>query len=222
MIFSTEITKSLQAKLDPSHIAKREGAGGKMLDYLETWYVIDLANKIFGFDGWSSETIRLDLIGQVMFKDKYGKEKFNVGYRSTVRITIGGVIRDGSGFGNGQDVSEINAHELALKEAESDALKRAFMKFGNQFGLALYDKKKLNVGVDEPEKPNEFVVKANAFVDKGIQAAEAAVNLTELAEKQVAVQAAKKYKVIKDALPELIKTLDDAFTAKKDKLMEAA
>ena len=32
------------------------------------------------------------------------------------------------------------AHESALKEAETDAMKRALMTFGNPFGLALYDK----------------------------------------------------------------------------------
>ncbi|MDM7954732.1 MAG: Rad52/Rad22 family DNA repair protein [Cyanobium sp. CZS 25K] len=32
------------------------------------------------------------------------------------------------------------AHESALKEAETDAMKRALMTFGHPFGLALYDK----------------------------------------------------------------------------------
>jgi len=33
-------------------------------------------------------------------------------------------------------------HESAIKEAESDARKRALMQFGDQFGLSLYDKDK--------------------------------------------------------------------------------
>lgn len=37
------------------------------------------------------------------------------------------------------------AHESALKEAETDAMKRALMTFGNPFGLALYDKQQREV-----------------------------------------------------------------------------
>ncbi|MFM7549233.1 MAG: Rad52/Rad22 family DNA repair protein, partial [Cyanobacteriota bacterium] len=36
-------------------------------------------------------------------------------------------------------------HESALKEAETDAMKRALMTFGNPFGLALYDKRQREV-----------------------------------------------------------------------------
>ena len=37
------------------------------------------------------------------------------------------------------------AHESAIKEAETDAMKRALMTFGNPFGLALYDKQQRQV-----------------------------------------------------------------------------
>jgi hypothetical protein len=37
------------------------------------------------------------------------------------------------------------AHESAIKEAETDAMKRALTTFGNPFGLALYDKEQHNV-----------------------------------------------------------------------------
>jgi recombination DNA repair RAD52 pathway protein len=42
------------------------------------------------------------------------------------------------------------AVENALKAAETDATKRALASFGWQFGLALYDKERRNVGVDAP------------------------------------------------------------------------
>jgi hypothetical protein len=42
------------------------------------------------------------------------------------------------------------AHESALKEAETDAMKRALMTFGNPFGLALYDKKQREVTGEPP------------------------------------------------------------------------
>jgi recombination DNA repair RAD52 pathway protein len=37
------------------------------------------------------------------------------------------------------------AHELALKGAETDATKRALATFGNPFGLALYDRDRVGV-----------------------------------------------------------------------------
>lgn len=76
--------------------------------------------------------------------------KMRVEYMARVRITVAGVIRDGCGFGQGIDRDVGQAHESALKEAETDAMKRALMTFGNPFGLALYDKSRENVGVDTP------------------------------------------------------------------------
>ena len=62
-----------------------------------------------------------------------------------MRITVsagshGLLIREGTGAGHGIDTDLGLAHESAIKEAETDAMKRALMTFGNPFGLALYDK----------------------------------------------------------------------------------
>ena len=45
-----------------------------------------------------------------------------------------------TGIGYGSDKGKFNPGEMASKEAESDALKRAAMKLGRSLGLALYDK----------------------------------------------------------------------------------
>ena len=55
------------------------------------------------------------------------------------------LIREGSGAGHGIDVDLGLAHESALKEAETDAMKRALMTFGNPFGLALSAKQQRQV-----------------------------------------------------------------------------
>jgi hypothetical protein len=73
------------------------------------------------------------------------KPGWGVTYTARVRVTVtaGGLtplVREGSGAGHGIDVDLGQAHESALKEAETDAMKRALMTFGNPFGLALYDK----------------------------------------------------------------------------------
>ena len=55
------------------------------------------------------------------------------------------LIREGTGAGHGIDTDLGLAHESALKEAETDAMKRALVTFGNPFGLALYDKSQRQV-----------------------------------------------------------------------------
>jgi hypothetical protein len=55
------------------------------------------------------------------------------------------VFKDGTGYGSGIVKDPNDAHEKAMKEAETDALKRALKDNGNPFGLALYDKAKENV-----------------------------------------------------------------------------
>jgi hypothetical protein len=81
-----------------------------------------------------------------------------VSYIARVRITITAgdriVIREGSGAGHGIDADCGQAHESALKEAETDATKRALMTFGNAFGLALYDKQQRQVSDSKPAAPS--------------------------------------------------------------------
>jgi hypothetical protein len=81
--------------------------------------------------------------GRTIGRDQ--KPGWGVTYTARVRVTVnaGGLlplVREGSGAGHGIDVDLGQAHESALKESETDAMKRALMTFGNPFGLALYDK----------------------------------------------------------------------------------
>ena len=134
MTFTKEQTEQLNQPIDPKVVAFRQ-QGNMQLAYLESWYVINEANRIFGFDGWSSETIQLDCVQS---------DDLCVTYIAKVRVTVGDVIREGvgAGHGKGERVNLGDKHESAVKEAESDARKRALMQFGNQFGLSLYDAKK--------------------------------------------------------------------------------
>jgi hypothetical protein len=50
------------------------------------------------------------------------------------------ISREGCGSGEAKALTPGQAHELALKAAETDATKRALATFGNPFGLALYDR----------------------------------------------------------------------------------
>ena len=61
-----------------------------------------------------------------------------VAYTAQVRVRVGEVIREDAGFGTGYGKDDGDACEGAIKEAVTDALKRALVSFGDQFGLGLY------------------------------------------------------------------------------------
>lgn len=143
-MFSKEQVAALSAKLDAGHVKQRTQAG-RSLSYIEGWLAISEANRIFGFDAWSRETVELK---QVHEPYKNERDNWVVGYMSKVRVTVGEVVREGCGFGSGIDKDLGRAHESALKESETDSMKRALMTFGNPFGLALYDKSQENVERD--------------------------------------------------------------------------
>lgn len=140
-----EVIHELNRPLDARHVKSRSQSG-RSLSYVEGWWVIAEANRIFGFDGWQRETIEMrEVRPPELVKSSNGKETWRVGFIAKVRVTVGGVIREGTGFGAGALPDLGEAYESAIKEAETDAMKRAFMTFGNPFGLALYDKAQENV-----------------------------------------------------------------------------
>jgi DNA repair and recombination protein RAD52 len=144
-MFSPEQIAALEAPLDRRHVASRSQSG-RNLSYIEGWLAIAEANRIFGFDGWNRETLELTAVVERERKiGTAGKDGWGVSYRARVRVTVGDIIREGVGNGHGIDTDLGLAHESAAKEAETDAMKRALMTFGNPFGLALYDKTQANV-----------------------------------------------------------------------------
>ena len=148
--FSPEQVAALAAPLDRANVRQREQGRGKV-NYLEGWQLIAEANRIFGFDGWQRQTIAVRCVAQgerTIGRDQ--KPGWGVTYTARVRVTVnaGGLpslIREGTGAGHGIDTDLGQAHESAIKEAETDAMKRALMTFGNPFGLALYDKQQREV-----------------------------------------------------------------------------
>jgi DNA recombination protein Rad52 len=147
--FSERQVAALSAPLDRANVRQRE-QGRSRVSYLEGWQVIAEANRIFGFDGWERSTLISRCVAEherPIGRDR--KSGWGVTYIARVRITITAgnrtLIREGSGAGHGIDGDLGLAHESALKEAETDATKRALMTFGNPFGLALYDKQQRQV-----------------------------------------------------------------------------
>ncbi len=140
-----KISAELSRKLDPAHVVKPTGQYGPKGDYLEGWHVINEANRIFGFDGWSY-TINLTRDALTEGKDAKGNPQWQAAYTCICTLTVGEVTRQDVGFGSGFAKAIGDAIEGATKEAVTDAIKRALRTFGNPFGLALYDKTRENVG----------------------------------------------------------------------------
>ncbi|KAF8635374.1 hypothetical protein AX15_000379 [Amanita polypyramis BW_CC] len=162
----------LNQKLGPEYISQRPGpGGGPKLTYAEGWKIINLANEVFGFNGWSSNVVNMT----TDFVD-YNEEsrRFSVGVTAIVRVTLrDGVYHEDIGYGMLENSkSKGMAIDKCKKEAVTDGLKRALRNFGNLLGNCLYDKAyaqevvKMKVtppkfDVSELHRRPEFEVKSN-------------------------------------------------------------
>ncbi len=138
MASSDTQARQLKAKLDPKFVKVRK-SNGVDFHYVEGWHAIAEANRIFGFDAWDRRTVATRCVWTATDHPHY-----LVAYVAKVRIRVRAddvtVIRDGSGTGEARALTPGQAHDMALKSAETDATKRALATFGNPFGLALYDR----------------------------------------------------------------------------------
>lgn len=92
------LQEKLNKKLGPEFISQRPGpGGGQKLTYAEGWKIINLANEVFGFNGWSSSIVNLN----TDFID-YSEEsrRYTVGVSAVVRVTLrDGVFHEDVGYG---------------------------------------------------------------------------------------------------------------------------
>jgi hypothetical protein len=143
MALSDTQVRQLKAKLEGKHVKTRK-ANGADLHYVEGWHVIAEANRIFGYDAWDRRTLASHCVWSGTSGAYHG-----AAYSAKVRVSVRAgditIVREGSGTGEGKAPTPGQAHELALKGAETDATKRALATFGNPFGLALYDREQLGV-----------------------------------------------------------------------------
>src|SRR6478672_7186104 len=143
MAFTDSQVRQLKAKLDPRYI-KTRSANGANLSYVEGWHAIAEANRIFGFDAWDRRTVSTACVWSGQSGQSHA-----AAYTAKVRVSVRAgdivIVREGSGTGEGRASTPGQAHELALKGAETDATKRALATFGNSFGLALYDREQAGV-----------------------------------------------------------------------------
>jgi DNA repair and recombination protein RAD52 len=148
-----QITQELDAKIPRDVVSERDGGGGRKLSYLEGWYVIDRLNQVFGPLNWSKEILDVRQVVNTTSRGEF--PAYLVKVRLTVSATIGHVVKEAYGYG--ADKSSQNAHELAIKEAVTDALKVAAKDLGMSLGLALYDKTQEFVDDGEEKAPKASV-----------------------------------------------------------------
>ncbi|KAG0704949.1 Rad52/22 family double-strand break repair protein-domain-containing protein [Suillus ampliporus] len=130
----------LNKKLGPEYISQRPGpGGGPKLTYAEGWKIINIANEVFGFNGWSSQIINMTT--DYMDCNEESK-RYNVGVSCIVRVTLScGVHHEDVGYGAAENSkSKAQAIDKSKKEAVTDAVKRALRNFGALLGNCLYDK----------------------------------------------------------------------------------
>ena len=159
-LITEEQLATLMRDLHPGRVSSRS-QGGANLSYLEAWDVKATLIRVFGFAGFSAEVIASDVLEinrNPDAKDRQGKQYTQIEAlaTATVRLTLhlplfeseehGGAIykrhdvtytETAAASQKGREVGEVV--DFALKTAESDALKRAAIYLGTQFGLSLYN-----------------------------------------------------------------------------------
>lgn len=166
--------------------AARVSRDGKGFSHLEAYDVRAHLNRLFGFLRWSADTQICELIfeseDEKIFKCFECKKRepgtckggqcgqpykvWTVAYRAQVQLCIQGI--DGythatyTEFAAGDASNQpgrADAHDLAIKTAESQALKRCAVNLGDQFGLSLYNDGSVKAVVIQtivkPNSPND-------------------------------------------------------------------
>lgn len=115
---------------------KQRSQAGRTFSYLEQADVRAHLIRIFGFGGFDIETIACDLA----FEEKDDRGRWHVGYKAQVRLRIRDLGATYTEFAVGASTlpDRGQAHDMASKTAESDAMKRAAVNLGSAFGLSLY------------------------------------------------------------------------------------
>lgn len=126
--------------------ARRVSKDGKGFSHVEAYDIRAHLIRIFGFGRWSEEVVEQVCTYETEREDDK-RTKWNVGYRSVVRLTVYtetgaqlAIYTEGA-FGDVSNYpSRGDAHDMALKTSQSQALKRCAVNLGDQFGLSLYNR----------------------------------------------------------------------------------
>lgn len=145
--FSDPQIDMLEDQLDPGLIHQRKAGRDGSVPYLEGFEVLFQANRIFGFGNWGYEAAPPYVIGdgsRVDFQTGAIKGSWEL-WACQVRVTVRGengecITVTDVGTCTRDGLESDASLDMAVKGAVTDGIKRALRAYGNQFGLALYDK----------------------------------------------------------------------------------
>lgn len=138
-MFNEDQLKELSKNLEKSRIKIREKSGIS-LQYLETYDVINEANRIFNHM-WSYTITRLEEVAREMNQNSNHVITFSAIVKIKIYDSTGNLIeREDTGVGIGTARTIGDAIDNASKSAVSDSLKRCFRTMGVTFGNNLYSK----------------------------------------------------------------------------------
>lgn len=134
MPLSPEQQRLLLQPLDPGRV-RTIRRGRQELAHLEAWDVRRWLIRVFGHTGFSITTLSLEMISETP-----PPQGWTVIYRAQVRLEVPGCHLDDAAAGDAtRQPSRADAHDLAMKTALSQALKRCAVNLGDLYGLSLYD-----------------------------------------------------------------------------------
>ncbi len=161
-IFTSEQTDVLLQPIKSHRVKQVQG-----MSHVEAYDIRAMLIRVFGFGGWDEVAVEPpELLYAVETTTKAGKPAWRVAYRATRRLTVRGVngecVYEGSAVGESimPDFKQADCYDMAIKTAESQALKRCAINLGDLYGLSLYDDGSLKplvykvVGHEPAEEPD--------------------------------------------------------------------
>uniref|UniRef100_A0A2K5S6B1 DNA repair protein RAD52 homolog n=1 Tax=Cebus imitator TaxID=2715852 RepID=A0A2K5S6B1_CEBIM len=129
------IQKALRQRLGPEYISSRMAGGGQKVCYIEGHRVINLANEMFGYNGWAHSITQQNATGWYIPGLNFSGELW------CACCFLDGSYHEDVGYGVSEGLkSKALSLEKARKEAVTDGLKRALRSFGNALGNCILDK----------------------------------------------------------------------------------
>ncbi len=220
-VFDEKIEKELERNLDAAKVKKRPDG----LDYVEGVHIRAELNRIFGAGNWGTRILAQELICE----DAVGA-KYSVSYSVTMELsvyhnTLVPAVKQENGIGHGRGARGA-AHEVARKDAVTDALKRCAMNFGWALGLALYDKDRAHVG-DSDDADKQPAGKPARKAKGPVKVSDEAHKLRTVIHNSPSLEELEKLlPILKDARSRLTEidmmALQEAFVIRRDALKKGS
>jgi recombination DNA repair RAD52 pathway protein len=153
--------QQVEALLKPIHPGRVHEVQG--MSHVEAYDIRAMLIRIFGFGGWSVTTLEpTTLLYEEETTTRKGDRAYKVAYKAAQRLLIHATnaVYDGTAVGEAlmPDFKRGDAHDMAIKTAESQALKRCAINLGDGFGLSLYNNGSMQPLVRKVWVGGEYIV----------------------------------------------------------------